>query len=233
MDDAQAQLPDDKQRRARVLRMIQAVVGTSPQAGKVQGRMTFCPQCGRDISHANATPGQTIHCSAPTCGYVGDRAFIFDTQILWCFNQGEYATVPHGELIHFAVGAVIQRADCYLLIRRTLYPSGIYTIPAGHLEQGESPAEAVSKEVFEETGMTVTSHRLLLDRQVLLDDCRRSVDYHVWSLYACDSIGEPRMNYEADQIGWYPAAALQTLPLGMTTRRLLLPLVNPGLHSQK
>lgn len=210
------------QSREHILQAIQAVVGNSYREGKVQGRLTFCPHCGKDISRANGTPGQLIRCPAASCGYVGDRAFIFDTKILWLFNRGQYPTVPLGELLHFAVGAIIKREDRYLLLRRTLYPSGSYVIPAGHLEQGESPAEAMIKEVYEETGMTVSTYHLLLEQQPLRDGCRRGVDYHVWNLYACECVGELQMNYEADQIGWYTAEALHDLPLGVTTQKLLL-----------
>ena len=217
-------MPD--RNRERVLELIRGRVGNRPEEGKVNGRMTFCPRCGMDISSGNARPGQGIRCLDSACGYVGDRAFIFDPQTLWLFNRGEYPSVPPGELLHFAVGAVIRRADRYLLIRRKLYPAGIYVIPAGHLEPAEPQERAMIKEVREETGLAVATCSLLMDKQVLPDSCRRSVDHHVWSLYACECTGDVAMNCEADQIGWYTAQELRKLPLGGVTRRLLLPIAD-------
>lgn len=72
-----------------------------------------------------------------------------------------------------------QAQDRYLLQRRTLYPRGVCVTPAGHLEQGETPVEAVIKEVYEETGLTVVGRALLIHNQVLHDDCCRSVNYHL------------------------------------------------------
>ena len=71
----------------------------------------------------------------------------------------------------------------------------------------------MSKEVYEETGLVVSSSMLLMDGVGLLDECRRSVNYHIWSLYACESVGEAQMNYEADKIGWYTEKEIQALPL--------------------
>lgn len=52
------------------------------------------------------------------------------------------------------VGAVVFRADAVLLIRRAKAPmQGMWTIPGGRLEFGESIAAATLREVAEETGV--------------------------------------------------------------------------------
>jgi ADP-ribose pyrophosphatase YjhB (NUDIX family) len=56
-----------------------------------------------------------------------------------------------------AVGAVVVRADgSVLLVRRKRAPGeGRWTLPGGKREQGETPAEAIVRELLEETGQSV------------------------------------------------------------------------------
>ncbi|WP_104524626.1 NUDIX domain-containing protein [Blastococcus atacamensis] len=59
------------------------------------------------------------------------------------------------------VGAIVHdRAHRLLLIRRGREPSrGLWSVPGGRVEPGESLAEAVEREVLEETGLQVRAGR--------------------------------------------------------------------------
>ena len=61
------------------------------------------------------------------------------------------------------VGAVIKdEAGRLLLIRRGREPAaGLWSIPGGRIEPGESDASALVREVLEETGLTVVPGQLL------------------------------------------------------------------------
>lgn len=58
-----------------------------------------------------------------------------------------------------AVAAIIRDTDGNVLVLRT--PAGEWTLPAGAVDPGESPREAVVREVREETDLEVTGTRLL------------------------------------------------------------------------
>ena len=59
-------------------------------------------------------------------------------------------------------GLVFNSSGHILLIRRKLPPqAGLWHIPGGKLESGESLAECCRREVFEETGMIVTPSSIL------------------------------------------------------------------------
>lgn len=52
-----------------------------------------------------------------------------------------------------AVAAVLLQSGRVLLIKRGVEPrSGFWALPSGFIEQGETPEEAVTREVLEETG---------------------------------------------------------------------------------
>jgi lipoyl(octanoyl) transferase len=53
------------------------------------------------------------------------------------------------------VGVVIAQSDQYLLLRRTPARGGFWQPVTGHIEAGESPAQAAARELREETGFTV------------------------------------------------------------------------------
>ncbi len=58
-----------------------------------------------------------------------------------------------------AVAAVVHDETGHVLIQESKH--GGYSLPAGAIEPGEQPAQAVAREVFEETGLVVRPSRLL------------------------------------------------------------------------
>lgn len=53
--------------------------------------------------------------------------------------------------------------EAVLLIQRAFAPfAGLWTLPGGRMEAGESPLECVTRELFEETGLIVNAPRQVL-----------------------------------------------------------------------
>ena len=69
---------------------------------------------------------------------------------------------PTGHFVHFdnpptTVQAWIERDGEYLILRRNEEPfAGEWDLPGGFVEMGEDPAQAVVREVLEETGLNVS-----------------------------------------------------------------------------
>ncbi len=69
--------------------------------------------------------------------------------------------------VHFddpkvAAAAFIERDNHVLLVRRAMNPErGKWALPAGYIDYGEDPRDAVMREVLEETGLTIEVTRLL------------------------------------------------------------------------
>jgi 8-oxo-dGTP diphosphatase len=76
-------------------------------------------------------------------------------------EQGEAGRAEVGRVA--CVGAVIRdEAERLLLIRRRNEPgAGLWSLPGGRVEAGETDQQAVVREVAEETGLSVTCGRLI------------------------------------------------------------------------
>lgn len=61
---------------------------------------------------------------------------------------------------HITVAAIIENKGQFLLVKEDIRGEIIYNQPAGHLEDLESPAEAVVREALEETGWDVKAQHL-------------------------------------------------------------------------
>ena len=59
------------------------------------------------------------------------------------------------------VAAVVERDDQYLLIEEQAMGRRVITQPGGHIEAGESPEQAVVREVLEESGCTIECRDLI------------------------------------------------------------------------
>ncbi len=112
-----------------------------------------------------------------------------------------------------AVGAVIVRAGALLLIQRGQAPGkGLWSVPGGHVEWGESLTDAVRREVWEETGLTVEVGALAGVRDYIERD-GDAVTHHFVLLdyYATVLHGTARAADDAAALRWVPLAELSTL----------------------
>jgi NAD+ diphosphatase len=96
-------------------------------------RNRFCGRCGGTTATENA--GHTRRCEA-------------------CGTEHFPRTDP-------AVIVRVSHEDRLLLVHEARWPTGLYSLPAGFVEPGETLEEAVQREVFEETGVEVTAPRYL------------------------------------------------------------------------
>lgn len=59
------------------------------------------------------------------------------------------------------VAAIVRNEDGEVLFQRPSLSSDMWSLPAGSIEPGETPAEATKREVYEETGLHVRPDKLL------------------------------------------------------------------------
>jgi ADP-ribose pyrophosphatase YjhB (NUDIX family) len=110
------------------------------------------------------------------------------------------------------VGAVIKdAAGRLLLIKRGHEPgTGLWTLPGGRIEPGETDQEAVAREILEETGLEVACGRLAGEAELPGPD--GSVIY-VRDYLAVVTGGKLAADDDAADAAWVTAAELAGLPL--------------------
>lgn len=122
-------------------------------------------------------------------------------------------TAKDGQVFHYSVGAVVAQEGKYLLIDRAVPPFGFAGV-AGHIDEGETPEEALVREVKEESGLDVTGSKLLFEEMLDWNECSKGVGKHYWYLYECDTAGSvKRSDAETKSAGWYTVPQVRKLSL--------------------
>lgn len=104
------------------------------------------------------------------------------------------------------------RAGRVLLVRRVNPPdAGCWTVPGGRVEAGESPADAVVRELAEETGLVVRTGRLLGRLDIPGPDPQTVYDVHDYAAYVIG--GSLRAADDAGAVGWFGRRQMEDLPL--------------------
>jgi 8-oxo-dGTP pyrophosphatase MutT (NUDIX family) len=114
--------------------------------------------------------------------------------------------------MHYSVGALIEKDGKFLLIDRVQPPLGFAAI-AGHVDVNEDDVAALSREVLEESGLSVKSFELLAEEELDWNTCSKGIAVHYWKVFKCVVSGSVRKNSEAKSIGWYSREELRHLAL--------------------
>jgi 8-oxo-dGTP diphosphatase len=114
-----------------------------------------------------------------------------------------------------AVSAAIVRDRRVLIARRARAPAhGIFTLPGGVVEVGETLEEAVQREILEETRLTIAPVALAGYRERIARDQNGAVAQHfvILPFAARWLTGEPVLNEELAEAHWMEPAELNGLP---------------------
>ena len=114
------------------------------------------------------------------------------------------------------VRAVVFQAGRLLLVRER--QDGLWSLPGGWADPGESPGEMAARETLEETGFVVRPVKLL----AVLDKGKHDHPPDFWSAYKlfirCELLGgAPRTSLETSEVGFFEEAQLPPLSTGRVT----------------
>ncbi len=153
----------------------------------------YCVDCHQEGGIATKTvPGNVplVHCSF--CGKDNERAIIIDPALHWWLDE-------KGQYWHKSVGImIVNKEGKVLVIERAKFPPG-YSLPAGHIDNGENPATAVKREAYEEVGLTIHKPQLVLETAIHGDSCRRGCDDHMWQLFVAAMPVSQTVQYEENE----------------------------------
>jgi 8-oxo-dGTP diphosphatase len=114
-----------------------------------------------------------------------------------------------------AASAAIVRDGKVLVVRRAQPPAnGLFSLPGGVVEVGETLHEAVAREVREETSLTIEPVALAGFRETIVRDQQNRVERHFVILpFAARWIaGEPVLNEELSEWRWVEQREIAALP---------------------
>ena len=100
-----------------------------------------------------------------------------------------------------------------------------FAFPGGHIEEGESLAESVIREVYEETGLTITAPKLVAVKDWEPDEGGR---YIVFCYKATEFTGQLRSSEEGE-VSWVEKDKLEKLDLSYDMLPLLEVMEGPDL----
>lgn len=105
---------------------------TTPMPTVFGPKISFCPACGGATEHRIPTGEEKPRAICTSCGIV------------------------HYQNPKMVVGCLVIHEDKILLCRRSIEPSyGLWTLPAGYMELGESAVEGAVRETWEEANAEV------------------------------------------------------------------------------
>jgi 8-oxo-dGTP diphosphatase len=130
-----------------------------------------------------------------------------------------------------AVGAIVFRDDKVLLVKRVNPPGqGLWAIPGGRVELGETLKEAARREVREETGVIISPKEPVSVFEIIEKDDGGDIRFHyvIIDLLAEYLGGEPNPGTDASEARWISSGELKELPVTETTREFLKSRFGPG-----
>ena len=111
------------------------------------------------------------------------------------------------------VGGVVFGSKGILLVRRDKDPGkGLWSIPGGGVEVGETQEQALIREVFEETGVRCEMKQLVSTSDIMYPDSEGKIEYHyLLNHYIAEARTEELQPESPEaEVNWFP---LDKLPL--------------------
>ena len=98
------------------------------------------------------------------------------------------------------VGGLIQRKDWTILLCESHKWPGLYTVPGGHVELGETCEDALVREIKEEVGLDIRVEELLSIQQVIYPKEFFKRAHFIFFDYLCTVEGTQQVKVDADEI---------------------------------
>ena len=134
------------------------------------------------------------------------------------------STREYPENPQVAVGAIVIKDGRVLLVKRSQPPSeGLWAIPGGRGELGETLQQAAEREIVEETGLTIRAGDPVYTFDVIERDDAGRIRFHyvIVDLMADYISGELNASDDASEARWVTPEELDGLSVSESTKEVL------------
>jgi 8-oxo-dGTP pyrophosphatase MutT (NUDIX family) len=136
----------------------------------------YCPSCNKPSKLFNK---KDVIFICPNCNAELERLIIVDPKLKWWLDD-------NNNYWHESVGIlIIDEKRRILFYELNKFPYGL-TIPAGHVDEGETPLQSVIREASEEAGIKLEGASECIKLDINGDSCRRGSDDHKWTLFVAN-----------------------------------------------
>jgi ADP-ribose pyrophosphatase len=147
-----------------------------------EGSHRYCMVCHAADTITNIEIDGQFKRKCSACGAVSDRYIHIGNNkddAIWWIDEND-------ELRHESAGVFVRNPEGkYLFFERTSFPLG-FTIPAGHVDNGEDGAQAAARELNEEVGITSSRLTYIASAEIAGDACGAGADTHKWYVFRED-----------------------------------------------
>lgn len=122
------------------------------------------------------------------------------------------------------VGAIVVKDGKVLLVKRAAAPSrGLWAIPGGSLELGETLQSGAEREILEETGIVIKAGEPVYTFDFLEYDAKDQLQYHfvIVDMEAEYMAGEVKAADDALDARWVSPGDLEGMPVSKNTLKIL------------
>ena len=130
------------------------------------------------------------------------------------------------------VGALIQREDGHVLLCESHKWPGLYTVPGGHVELGETCEDALVREIKEEVGLDIKVIDLVSIQQVIYPGEFHRKAHFIFFDYLCSVIGNQQVKVDEKEIQktiWISPKDALNINIDRYLRHFLMRLVDKSL----
>ena len=130
------------------------------------------------------------------------------------------------------VGALIQREDGHVLLCESHKWPGLYTVPGGHVELGETCEDALVREIKEEVGLDIKENDLVSIQQVIYPGEFHRKAHFIFFDYLCSVNGNQQVKVDEKEIQktiWISPKDALNINIDRYLRHFLMRLVDKSL----